>query len=64
MRKVWIVPAPFCDMQYIDGAGYVPGDTTVEFERVNKSGEDNVLFLQTMSLASPRISKGCIASSV
>lgn len=47
-----IAPAMFRAVQYINDASYLPGDTTLETERLNKAKESNVLFSQDGSPSS------------
>lgn len=35
-NKLWTVSAPICAIQYINEEKYLPEDTTVEAERLNK----------------------------
>lgn len=48
-HKVWIVPAPFCAMQYVNDARYLPGNATTESKSLEKPRENNVHFWQVMS---------------
>lgn len=48
-HKVRIVPAPFRATQYINDKRYLPGDTTLKSETLNRLGENTVQFLQSRS---------------
>lgn len=46
MNTMWIVPAPFYTMRYINDARHMPGGTTMESKRLKKPRENKVQFLQ------------------
>lgn len=41
---LWIVPATFCAIRYINESRYFHGDTILEFDRVNKERNNSVNF--------------------
>lgn len=62
-HAVWIVPAPFCAMLYINDILHLPGDATPEAEQVRQVHKNDVDFYQTWSLdsASDLTSSGILA---
>lgn len=53
-QKLWIVPAPFFAMRYINNARYLPEDTMRENKMLIKPKENNLQFSQGMSQTSPK----------
>jgi len=46
VHQVWVVPAPFCTMRYINDARYLPGDRASDEEKSERPRKPNVLFEQ------------------
>lgn len=48
-QAVWLVPAPFWVMQYINDERYLPGDGSWETNRLVRERQNSVAFYQTQS---------------
>lgn len=51
--RVSIVSAPFPAMRYIKNVRYLPGDSSLDAEKLNKPRKDSVQSLQRRSPSSP-----------